>query len=235
MPPSPDATPYGSPEAVDPVARARRQGVLTWVWLAVSGGLCLVLGLVSILSPATSLRVLAVVLSLLLMGIGLSRIALAVGVRGWGRGRRLVQGVLGGALAVLGLTGLAGLWSAVTLVGVVVGLAFVATGLADLVTAATGPRGLGRAATGSLGVVHVVVGLVFLFLPEVGLTVLAVLVGVVLVGLGLLQLGAAWLVRLLVRQADALAAPLRQDGTGGPGRLGGPEDGDGRVVRGEVI
>ena len=106
--------------------------------------------------------------------------------------------------------------------------------------ALTGPRGLGRVATGALGVLHLVVGLVFLLLPEVGLTVLAVLLGVALVGLGLLQLAASALVRGLVRQADALqrrtgdgpaaAFPRRRPG-------GGPDDDgdDPRVIRGEVL
>lgn len=224
------------PQPSDPVARARRQGVLTWVWLAASGALCVVLGLVSVLSPGTSLTVLGVVLSLLLLGLGLSRIALAVGVRGWPLARRAVQGALGAGLCVAGLAGVAGAWSAVTVVGLVVGAAFLLTGLADLVTAGTGPRGLGRAATGGLGVVHVLVGLFFLLVPDVGLAVLAVLVGVVLVGLGLLQLAAAGLVRALVRRADVLVARLRADGPG-PDRLGGrgPDDEGPRVVRGEVI
>lgn len=224
-----------SPDDLDPLSRLRRQGVLTWVWLAVAGGICLVLGIVSIAAPRTSIGVLGVVLSLVLLGTGLSRIAFAVGVRAWPARRRAVQGVLGGVLVLAGLAGLAGLWAAATVVGVVVGIAFLATGLADLVIAATGPRGLGRVATGGLGVVHVGVGLVFLLLPEVGLAVLTVLVGVVLVGLGLVQLGAAALVRLLVRQGDQLAERLRTQQ--GLGRADGPDDGDDgpRVIRGEVI
>ncbi|WP_380169039.1 DUF308 domain-containing protein [Jannaschia sp. R86511] len=218
--------------------RARSTGVAAWVWLAVGGAVTLTLGLVSLLAPGATLTVLAVVLSLWLMATGLGRVGLAVAVRTWPGGRRVVQGVLGVALALGGLTGLLGLWNSLTLVTLVVAVGFLVAGLADLGMALTGPRGVGRAATGALGTLHLVVGLVFLLLPDVGLTVLALLVGVVLVGLGLVQLAASALVRALVRQSEALAR--RVDGLGRP--RGGP-DGDGRgddgddprVIRGEVL
>lgn len=211
------------------LAHARSTGVAAWVWLAVGGAVTLGLGLVSLLAPGATLTVLAVVLSLWLMATGLGRVALAVAVRTWPTGRRVVQGVLGVALAVGGLAGLLGVWNSLTLVTLVVGIGFLVAGAADLAMAATGPRGVGRLATGSLGVLHLAVGLVFLLLPDVGLTVLAVLVGVVLVGLGLVQLGASALVRALVRQTEALQR--RVDEAGRPGQAGD----DPRVIRGEVL
>ncbi len=209
--------------------RARSTGVAAWVWLAVGGAVTLALGLVSLLAPGATLTVLAVVLSLWLIATGLGRVALAVAVTTWSTGRRAVQGVLGVALAVGGLAGLLGLWNSLTLVTLVVAIGFLVAGAADLAMAATGPRGVGRLATGSLGVLHLVVGLVFLLLPEVGLSVLAVLVGVVLVGLGLVQLGAAALVRALVRQTEALQRRMGEAGRPGP------DDDDPRVIRGEVL
>ncbi|MGJ7440925.1 DUF308 domain-containing protein [Aquipuribacter sp. MA13-6] len=214
----------------DHLDRARSTGVAAWVWLAVGGAVTLALGLVSLLAPGATLTVLAVVLSLWLIATGLGRVGLAVAVTTSPTARRALQGVLGVGLALAGLAGLLGLWNSLTLVTLVVAIGFLVAGAADLAMAATGPRGVGRFATGSLGVLHLLVGLVFLLLPEVGLTVLAVLVGVVLVGLGLVQLGAAALVRALVRQTEALRR--RMEETGGPG----PDDGDGpRVIRGEVL
>lgn len=211
------------------LAHARSTGVAAWVWLAVGGAVTLALGLVSLLAPGATLTVLAVVLSLWLMATGLGRVALAVAVRTWPTGRRAVQGVLGVALAVGGLAGLLGVWNSLTLVTLVVAVGFLVAGAADLAMALTAPRGVGRLATGSLGVLHLLVGLVFLLLPDVGLTVLAVLVGVMLVGLGLIQLGASALFRALVRQTESLQR--RMD------RAGRPDDGDDgpRVIRGEVL
>jgi|GEM_PF-1918754 len=214
------------------IGRARSTGVAAWVWLAVGGVVTLALGLVSLLAPGATLTVLAVVLSLWLMATGLGRVALAVAVRTWPTGRRVLQGVLGVALAVGGLAGLLGVWNSLTLVTLVVAIGFLVAGAADLAMAATGPRGLGRLATGSLGVLHLVVGLVFLLLPDVGLTVLALLVGVVLIGLGLVQLGASALVRALVRQTEALQR--RMDGAGRARPDDGDDDGP-RVIRGEVL
>lgn len=214
----------------DHLDRARSTGVAAWVWLAVGGSVTLALGLVSLFAPGATLTVLAVVLSLWLMATGLGRVGLAVAVRTWPTSRRVVQGVLGVALAVGGLAGLLGLWNSLTLVTLVVGIGFLVAGAADLGMALTGPRGVGRVATGLLGVLHLVVGLVFLLLPDVGLTVLAVLVGVVLVALGLVQLGASALVRALVRRTDELRQRMEEAGRT-------PDDGDDgpRVIRGEVL
>jgi uncharacterized membrane protein HdeD (DUF308 family) len=212
---------YGSEQ----YASVRRTGVAAWVWLAVGGTVTLVLGLVSILAPGATLTVLAVVLSLWLVAAGLGRVGLAAAMRSWSTARRAVQGVLGVALAAGGLAGLLGLWNSLTLVTVVVAVGFLVAAAADLGMALTGPRGVGRLATGALGVLHLVIGLTFLFLPDVGLTVLAVLVGIMLIVLGGVQLLAAFAVRALVRQADALVVRLEQGG--------GPDDP--RVIRGEIL
>lgn len=234
--------------ASDDLARARRTGTAAWVWLAVGGVVSLLLGLASLVAPGSTLGVLAVVLSLWLVAAGLSRVGLASAMRTWSAVRRGTQGVLGVVLAAAGVAGLLGLWDALTVVTVVVAAGFLVAGLADLGMAATAPRGVGRAATGALGLLHLVIGLTFLLLPGVGLTVLAVLVGLALVVLGLVQLAAAGLVRALVRTTDRLAGrlggPGATDGRHGPGGLGGPGatrsrrlpgDDDPRVVRGEVL
>ncbi len=218
----------------DDLARARRTGTAVWVWLAVGGTVSLVLGLASVLAPGSTLGVLAVVLSLWLVAAGLGRVALAAAMRTWPSSRRGLQGVLGVVLAAAGVAGLLGLWDALTVVTVVVAVGFLVAAAADLGMAATGPRGAGRAATGGLGVLHLVIGLTFLLLPGVGLTVLAFLVGLALVVLGLVQLAAAGLVRALVRSTDRLGGRLGPSGAGRGPRLGGPDE-DPRVVRGEVL
>lgn len=229
----------------DDLARARRTGTAAWVWLAVGGVVSLGLGLASLLAPGSTLGVLAVVLSLWLVAAGLSRVGLAAAMRTWTPARRGVQGTVGVLLAAAGVAGLLGFWDPRTVVTTVVALGFLVAAAADLGMAATGPRGAGRAATGGLGVLHLVIGLTFLLLPGVGLAVLAGLVGLVLVVLGLVQLGAAALVRALVRRADALAVRLTHPPRGplGPPSPGGrtgsgrrlPGDDDPRVVRGEVL
>lgn len=222
-------------------ARARSTGTAAWLWLAVGGAVSLVLGLVALFAPGATLTVLAVVLSLWLVVAGLGRLGLASSMRTWSPGRRLLQGGLGVALAVGGLTGLLGLWSSLALVSLVVAVGFLVAAAADLGMALTGPRGLGRFAVGSLGVLHLAVGLTFLLLPDVGLTVLAVLVGLALVVLGSVQLAAAVGVRALVRRTAELQRRYGGLGHPGPGgRLGPPrgrdDDGDDpRVIRGEVL
>lgn len=214
--------------STSPFAGARSSGVAVWVWLAVGGSVGLVLGLVCLLAPGATLTVLAVVLSLWLVAAGLSRVALAAAMRSWPSSRRLLQGGLGVLLAAGGVAGLLGVWNSLTLVILVVAVGFLVAAAADLATAFAAPRGPGRVATAALGLLHLGIGLTFLLLPDVGLTVLAVLVGILLVVLGGMQLLAALLIRALVRQADALAARLAE--------VGRPDDGeDPRVIRGEVL
>lgn len=217
--------------------RARSTGVAAWLWLAVGGVVALSLGLVSLLAPGATLTVLAIVLSLWLLATGLGRVGLASASRTWPTSRRALQGVLGVGLAGAGVAGLLGLWNSLSLVTLVVAFGFLVAGAADLAMALTGPRGLGRAATGALGVLHLLVGLTFLLLPDVGLTVLAVGVGFGLLLLGAVQLGAAALVRALVRRTDELQR--RVDGLGRRDTrpdVRRDDDGDGpRVIRGEVL
>lgn len=225
--------------ASEDLARARRTGTTTWVWLAVLGVVSLGLGVATLVVPGSTPGVLAVVLSLWLVAAGLGRLAMAASARSWTAGRRGLQGALGVVLAAAGVAGLLGLWDALTTVTVVVAAGFLVAAAGDLAVASVMARGPGRAATGALGVLHLCVGLTFLLLPGVGLTVLAVLVGVALVGLGLVQLAAAGAVRALVQQADALAARLSGPGATAspltPGRHRLPGEDDPRVVRGEVL
>lgn len=198
------------------------------MWLGVGGVASAALGLVALFAPGATLTVLAIVLSLWLIVTGLARVGLASAMRAWSPTRRGVQGGLGVALAAGGTAGLLGTWNALTLVTLVVAIGFLLAAAADLTLALTGPRGLGRFASGALGVLHLVIGLTFLFLPEMGLSLLAVLVGLALLGLGAVQLGAAALIRALVNRADSMAQRL------GPRRPGDDGD-DPRIIRGEVL
>lgn len=208
------------------LARARVTGTAAWVWLAVGGGVSLVLGLVCLFATDATLTVLGIVLSLWLMVAGLARVALAASMKRWSTGRRVLQGVLGVVLAAAGLAGLLGLWSALTLVTVVVGVGFLISAAADFGMAMTGPRGVGRFATGALGLLNLGIGLLFLLLPDVGLALLAVLVGITLIVLGGVQLMAAGVVRALVHRVDAVSRDL--------GARPAPGD-DPRVIRGDVL
>lgn len=214
--------------ASEQIRSIRGMGRNAWGWLAVSGTLSIVLGLVSLFVPGATVTVLAIVFSVWLLASGAGRIALARAMDSWVGWRRLTQTALGLVLVVAGVAGLFGAWNSLQLLTLLVGLGFLLAAVADLVVAATAPSAAGRFATGSLGVVHLLVALVFLFLPEVGLTVLAVIVGLVLLGLGLMQLLAALLIRAVVRRAGDLAERLerteRDEGPEGP-----------RVIRGEVL
>ena len=213
----------------------------TWGWLAVGGVLTVVVGLVCILAPGSTLTVLAVAFSLFLIGNGFVRLMLGLVLFRWAGWRRSLQAVLGVLLVVAGIVGLVDVMTSLRLFTLLVGAAFVLAAVGDLAVAVSdrrtdvrtgggpAPGTLARATRWSVlasAAAHLVLGAVFLVVPELGLLALAIAIGTALVCLGAAQLVAAFHVRRLVKRALAAVATH--------GRPPGDDDGP-RTIRGEVL
>ena len=207
------------------LASARSLATLTWAWLAVGGVVTIALGLIGLFAPGITVSLLAVLFSLWLIVAGVVRVTLAAGVSSWPSWQRWLVGPLGGLMIVVGLAGLVNVAGSERLLAAFIGIGFLVAAGVDLMLAATGPRGRSRAATVGLGVVHLCLAVVFLLLPQLGLTAIAVLIGLVLLMLGTALLAAAFTLRRTARRllAEAEAAAGR-----------GPDDGP-RVIEGEVL
>ena len=214
----------------------------TWGWLALGGVVTVVLGLVCVLAPGSTLTVLAVAFSLFLIGNGFLRLMLGLVLFRWAGWRRALQALLGVLLVVAGVVGLVDVMASLRLFTLLVGIAFVLAAAGDFAVAVsdrrtdalTGggppPGTVGRATRWSVlgsAVAHLLIGVVFLVVPELGLIALAIAVGTALVCLGAAQLVAAFYVRRLVKRAlSGLSFRTRPPDP--------PDDGP-RTIRGEVL
>jgi uncharacterized membrane protein HdeD (DUF308 family) len=98
-------------------------------------------------------------------------------VAGPGTDRRMLSGTVGGALILVGVACLRDLGTAVTLLGVVVALAWLVSGVGEAITAVNASGGM-RALLAGAATVSVVAGTVLLFVPTLALSLLVVTTGI---------------------------------------------------------
>lgn len=222
-----------------PAPLPRQVSVLTWGWPAAGGLLSGAVGLVCVLAPAATLPLLSFAFSLFLILTGSLRVLLGLGFRRWTGWRGGLQVVLGVLLVAAGIVGLVDVVTSLRLFTVLVGVSFLLAAAGDLSLLAasrSATAGSVAAAGGArtrqflLGsaVVHVVLGAVFLVVPELGLVALAVAVGVVLLALGAAQLAMAFALRRFLHRALAAANGMAPVVRRRPGD-------DGRTIEGEVL
>jgi len=160
-------------------------GALRW-GLVIIGVLAAVLGIVMILNPFTTAKVLAIIVGIeLILGGVLDLVDHRYGNRNLSIASG-VAGIVAGALVIA--------WPGVTLwvIAVIVGLGFLARGILQLVAGfspaakASGARGVLLAS----GALSAVAGVVALGWPKATIIVLAVLFGIRVLAVGLLEVGA---------------------------------------------
>ncbi|MFZ0090535.1 MAG: DUF308 domain-containing protein [Solirubrobacteraceae bacterium] len=166
------------------------QAVLRAWWVPLVWGLLnLIAGLVVLIEPHSSLLAIALVLGIYLVIAGL-----LIAFAGWSRptDRWILVG-LGFLAIVAGIFVIARPGSAVHGVRIVFGIYLVIAGLLHLWAGAMEPRD--RAYQLVRGLLELVAGLVFLFAPKLGLTALAVFVGIYLLLRAALEIGLALALR----------------------------------------
>ncbi len=187
---------HGAPTQDDPFR--------AWWPPLIAGGLNLIAALVVLISPHTSLLLVALILGIYLLIAGVLVILSAAAP---GPGRWLVVAL--GVLAVIaGIFVIVRPGSAVHGVRIVFGIYLVISGIAHLlaVTRDDSDR-LVEFLRGALGLIA---GLVFLFAPKLGLTALALFVGVYLLVQAAVDVTIAW---FLHREASLRDARLGRDGS----------------------
>ncbi len=201
----------------------KRFGSVLWLWLVPGGLAAIALGLVSIVLPDVTVALLGLGFGVWLVVGGLARVALASAMRAWPTWRRAVTGGFGGLLVLLGVTGIAGLFSSERLLATLIGFGFALAAAADLTIGLSGRGARGRTTPLVLAAINAAIAVVFLARPGAGLTFIAVVIGVVLVAIGIAQLVAAAVLRQRVnRFIDSAAAR-------------GPEPGEPREISVEIL
>jgi uncharacterized membrane protein HdeD (DUF308 family) len=165
-------------------------------WLVLVLGISSALfGLAVLAWPEATVRVLAVLLGIWLLVIGVARIVSAF-VSGRGFGRQLLSGLVGVIVLVGGIACLRDITKSVLVLAFLVALTWIFSGLAAFVVG-LGTSGGTRVALIALGALSTALGLVFMVLPRVSLTVFVVLTGLGALVVGIAEIVVAFQVRRL--------------------------------------
>jgi uncharacterized membrane protein HdeD (DUF308 family) len=169
-----------------------------WQATLMLGLVTVVFGVIVTAHPNGSLRVLAILVGIAAIVSGIFHL-----IRTFDQAaqHRLWLGISGLAFIAIGLLLIRHLHLTLALIALLVGLSWIVQGIAGLMSAFSGPRE-GAAWWGVFGIVSLIAGIVVVAAPESSVTVLAVLVGIWLLVLGLLEVVAA----LILQQAGSAAA-----------------------------
>ena len=155
-----------------------------------SGGVISVaIGVMLLVWPGKTLLVVAALIGILLVLLGVSRLWAGWSAKGLPGAVRALRGLAGLVLVILGIAVLRHLEGSLTVLTVLLGIAWMVGGLAEIAFGATG-GGRGSSRTGSilLGVLDVIAGLVLFLWPQTTLTVVVWVVGIWLIAIGIIQL-----------------------------------------------
>jgi uncharacterized membrane protein HdeD (DUF308 family) len=158
-----------------------------WYALLVFGLLTLGVGVFFIVDPDETLKVFTVIIGIFLLVDGVLAMLAGVVGRGEGRGLLALVGVLS---VVAGLVLIKKPFAALNLFIIILGIWFVVAGIARFVYAFTLEEG--RAGYIVTALIDAVAGILILSWPELGLSTLGVIIGIVLVFRGALFTYGAW-------------------------------------------
>jgi uncharacterized membrane protein HdeD (DUF308 family) len=146
-------------------------------WEILGLGMATVLFGIAVLAwPDATVRVLAVLLGLWLMAAGVVRI-LGAFLSGRTAGRLLLSGIVGVLFLIGGVACLRDVTKGAVVLAFLVALAWIFTGLAELVVALSATGAL-RAWLAVLALVSIAIGFVFMLWPGLSLATLVIMVGV---------------------------------------------------------
>jgi uncharacterized membrane protein HdeD (DUF308 family) len=170
-------------------------------WLLVLFGLVAIgVGVFFVASPHETLSTFTVIAGIFLLVDGV--LALLASIFGRGEGRGLLA--LVGALSVIaGLVLIKKPFGALTVFILIFGIWLVVAGVVRFASAVGTPEG--RAGNILLALVDIIAGIVILSWPNLGLTTVAVIIGIVLILRGILFIATGWMLHKIGREPAAAA------------------------------
>jgi uncharacterized membrane protein HdeD (DUF308 family) len=158
-------------------------------WLAIAASILgVVLGVMIIVWPTATLKVVAALFGLWLLIHGLVRLVQAVTGPGRSGGERAVLGIIGVFFVVAGVVALRNLLLSLALIVTLIGLTWLIGGLVELISAIGGGRGTDRMWHVGLGLLSIVAGVVVLVWPHLTLVALVYITGIWTIVMSLAQL-----------------------------------------------
>jgi uncharacterized membrane protein HdeD (DUF308 family) len=179
----PDSYPVAAPGTLDAAERA------AW-WLALGAAvLGVVTGIVIMVWPEATLKVVAVLFGAWLVVRGVVQIVQALAGRGRDGVERAILGLVGVFFIGAGVLALRNLFVSLVVIASVIGLMWLFSGIVELMAAFTGPGGSFRLWRIGLGLLSIVAALIILLWPDLTLVTLVYLSGLWLVVTSVVQVG----------------------------------------------
>jgi len=175
----------------------------SWGWVLFFGLLTLVIGILVMVWPEATLRVLTVLFGLELILVGIFRL---IRVFSSGEQHRVWSALIGILAIFLGVVVLRNIWDTVAVLAVVLGAYWIIAGILDFVMAVGDSTFPSRGFTIFMGIIQVIAGIVVVAWPTESVTVLTWLIGIWFVVLGILGVVMAFLVRSEDKKLDTYAA-----------------------------
>jgi uncharacterized membrane protein HdeD (DUF308 family) len=168
-----------------------------WWWPAIFGVISVVLGILALAWPGQTLVVLAVLFGIELIVWGIYRLVGAVTFGEAGAGARTLWAILGILSLVLGFYAIRHIEITVLALGLLLGIFWLVDGV-SLIISGVEYRGMpSRGWTIFSGILSVIAGLILLVWPVISVLTLAILAGIWLIVIGVMQLSIALQLRRL--------------------------------------
>jgi uncharacterized membrane protein HdeD (DUF308 family) len=173
-------------EVPDPVEQVTR-----WWWLLLVVGLmCVAAGVIVLVQPDISIVTLAVIAGIFLLVDGIYDVIVAIADRGEGRGLVALIGVIS---AIAGIILIRHPIESVVAIALLVGIWLVIVGILRLIRAFE--YAVNRGWNVFVALLEIVAGIVIVAVPDIGVTTLALLIGIAFIVRGILLSAAAWVLR----------------------------------------
>jgi uncharacterized membrane protein HdeD (DUF308 family) len=194
--PEPAASASAGPDTT-PTGGVERLGVPFWQTIAL-GLVTALFGIAVLVWPGETLRTLGVLIGIWLLVIGATRIVGAF-VSKRGVGHQVLSGVVGVVLLIGGVACLRNVARGVLVLALVVALAWLLSGMAELVIAFQ-TTGSTRMWLTVLGVVSIAIGLAFTFWPSLSLATAVLMTGISALVIGIGEIVFAFKLRRLAAE-----------------------------------
>lgn len=177
-----------------------------WGLLLTYGLVTIGLGVVLAAWPDETLKVVAILIGIQLIITGVFRIVLAIASRSLDTSARALVGLFGALALVVGLLCLRDPVQTILVIGILLGIWWLAAGVIDMIGAIRDEGSTRRGWDLAMGAVTALLGLFLLINPELSLGVLVVVICVWLFAYGFLAVVAALMLRGADREASATPA-----------------------------
>ncbi|GMA28710.1 HdeD family acid-resistance protein [Arenivirga flava] len=148
----------------------------------------ILLGIIGLLVPPAALLGIALVFGISLIVIGTARLVLAFSITDLERRERWFLGLLGALVTVAGVLVLSNPWQSLIVLGIVIGLGWIADGVASIAVATQGFSARARWLPVIAGIVSIVAGVIVMIFPATGLTTFVLVAAILLILVGVATL-----------------------------------------------